>query len=529
MTSTSDAPPHTSSSGNNTDVKCPCCDNPWAAATGAFFARLCQECEDESAPPRGLSRVNMDFDVHPKDDFYLYANGNWLKSNPIPAGYPNWNSFLTLHVQSQENLKTILEELSGREPGNATEEERKVASFFQAAMDEAAIEAAGIEPLKPLLEACAKIVAASGDSATKGEYARGLGDLLRVSGVSPFFSISVSPDKMNSDLSIAQLSQGGLGLPDRDYYFDADKQDKRDAYVKAVGRFLTLLDDPAASPSEGTDANLALAKKVFDLEVDLAGSHMTRTENRDPHATYNKMTMDGLAGDLGKDQFDFGSYFLAATGKDSVEAVGEINVRNTQAIAKAVELASTVDRDTLSAYLKWKVLSSCAPYLSSVFVTAHFDFFEKTLMGTSEIKPRWKRAMAFTESALGEALGKLYCAKYFDESSKQRALVIVEKVRQALEDRLNEVDWIKADSTRQQALKKMERFRVKIGYPDEWIDYTPLKFEEDDTFLGMVLKAREFDNSIDSKEMNAPTNRKKWVRLHNMGSCDYVGMSTKRK
>ncbi len=265
-----------------------------------------------------------------------------------------------------------------------------MASFFQAAMDEAAIEAAGIEPLKPLLEACAKIVDASGEAATKGEYARGLGDLLRVSSVSPFFSISVSPDKMNSDLSIAQLSQGGLGLPDRDYYFDADKQDKHDAYyVKAVGRFLTLLDDPAASTSEGTDANLALAQKVFNLEVDLAGSHMTPTENCDPHATYNKkMTMDGLARDLGKDQFDFGSYFLAATGKDSVEAVGEINVCNMQAIAKAAELASTVDRDTLSGYLKWKVVSSCAPYyLSSVYVTAHFDFYEKTLMGMSEIKP----------------------------------------------------------------------------------------------------------------------------------------------
>lgn len=492
-------------------VKCPCCNNPWAAATGDFFARICQECEDDGSSPRGLSRSNMDFDVHPKDDFYLYANGNWLKQNPIPAGYPNWNSFLTLHVQSQENLREILEGLARNEAGDVTEEERKVSSFFRAAMDEAAIEEAGIKPLEPLLEACAKIVGASGDARTKRDYAMGVGDLCRAYGIFPFFSISVSPDKMNSDLSIAQLSQGGLGLPDRDYYFDEGKQDKRDAYIQSIAKFLSLLEDPASA--EATDANLALARKVFDLELDLAGTHMTRTENRDPYATYNKMSMNDLSNDLGQDQFDFGSFFLAATGKATIDDVGDINVRNTKAVAKAAEVASTVEQDTLMAYLKSRVLASCAPYLSSVFVTEHFNFFEKTLTGTTEIKPRWKRAMGFTESALGEALGKLFCAKYFDESSKQRALVIVEKVRQALEDRLKEVDWIKADSTREQALRKMERFHVKIGYPDEWIDYAPLNFEDDDTFLQMVCKAREFDFLKDSEEMNAPTNRKKWASI----------------
>jgi putative endopeptidase len=133
-------------------------------------------------------------------------------------------------------------------------------------------------------------------------------------------------------------------------------------------------------------------------------------------------------------------------------------------------------------------------------------------MGTTEIKERWKRAMSWTESALGEALGKLYCARFFNEESKQQALDIVENVRQAMEDRLKEVDWIKADATRKEALKKMKSFRVKIGYPDEWIDYSPLKIDENMEFLEMVLKAREFDNRIDTKEMNAPTNRKKWVR-----------------
>ncbi|KAL3941577.1 MAG: hypothetical protein SGBAC_004079 [Bacillariaceae sp.] len=498
------------------NMKCPCCKNPWAAATGDFFARICQECEDTS--PKGLSRGNMDFSVHPKDDFYLYANGEWLKKNPIPSGYPNWNSFLTLHTQSQENLKNMLEELSksggkggGKGGDNISEEERKVSLFYKAAMDEDAIEVAGVSPLKPLLDACDKAVGSAASKDSKG-FASILGTMCYQYGISPFFSIGVSPDKMNSDHSIAQLSQGGLGLPDRDYYFDEDKEDKREAYKKCVANFLTLLEDPSmATTKEATPENVALATKILDLEKTLAESHMTRTENRDPHETFNKMSMDKLMTELCSNEFDFGSYFLAATGKSSVEDVGEINVRNTKAIAKAAEVAASTDSETLKGYLKWKVVASCAPYLSSKFVQEHFKFYETVMMGTKEIKERWKRAMGWTDSALGEALGKLYCAKYFDESSKQQALDIVEQVRQALEDRLKEVDWIKSDSTREQALKKMENFRVKIGYPDEWIDYGPLAIDPvEDSFLDMVLKAREFENSIENKEMNAPTNRKKW-------------------
>jgi putative endopeptidase len=493
------------------NIKCPCCNNPWATATGDFFARICQECEETSTVEKGLSRSNMDFSVHPRNDFYLYANGNWLKNNPIPAGYPNWNSFLTLHVKSQENLKQILEELASSE--QVSEEQLKVSAFYKAAMNEDVIEQAGIVPLQPLLDECMKAVNAASADDKKG-YANSLGNLAYKYSITPFFAVGVSPDKMDSDHSIAQLSQSGLGLPDRDYYFDDDKEEKRDAYKQSLAMFLTLLDDPTAT--EPTPQNVDLASKVYELEKSLAEAHMTRTENRDPHATYNKMTVDELM-TLGETKFDFGSYFIAAAGpsKSTVEEVGDINVRNIKAIEKAVEVATSTDQETLSAYLKWNVVSSCAPYLSKAFVDQHFEFYEKTLMGTTEIKDRWKRAMSWTESALGEALGKLYCEKYFDESSKQQALDIVEQVRKALEDRLKEVDWIKAESTREQALKKMEKFRVKIGYPDEWIDYTPLHIDPTtDTFLDMVLKAREFSNFVDNKEMNAPTDKKKWVSVY---------------
>lgn len=504
------------------EAKCPCCDNPWAAATGDFFAKLCQDCNESSGSSTlenkgvGLSRSNMDFDVHPRDDFYLYANGNWLKKNPIPAGYPNWNSFLTLHVQSQENLKQILEDLAsqGDTEKEITEEERKVSTFFKAAMDEKRIEACGIEPLQPLLTECSQLAAAASQGDTT-RLAQGMGKLA-FQGISLFFGIGVSPDKANSAHSLAELRQGGLGLPDRDYYFDENKQDQRDAYMKCIATFLTLLekedgsDIPALVDDSLLEASERLAQKVFGLEQELAEAHMTRTENRDPHATYNKMSLHDLTKDLCQDRFDFETYFLTYSGKSSIQQIGDINVRNTQALAKATEILAAADSETVLAYSQWKVLASCAPYLSSPFVDAHFQFFETTLQGTTELKPRWKRAMAFTESALGEALGKLYCAKYFDESSKQQALEIVEQVRQSLEDRLKEVDWIQADSTRDQALKKMDHFRVKIGYPDEWTDYEPLHIDEGDFFLDMVLKARAFANGVENKELNASTDRNKW-------------------
>jgi putative endopeptidase len=205
-------PPH--------NIKCPCCNNPWAAATGDMFAKICQECETTTTSEedgKGLDRSNMDFEVHPKENFYQYANGSWLKNNPIPSGYPNWNSFLTLHVQSQENLKKILLELA-KNNKDITDDERKVSVFYKAAMEEEAIKTAGVEPLQPLLEHCNKTVDALKEK--NDQDAKCLGAMAFQYGISPFFCIGVSPDKKdNSEHSIiAEVAQGGIGLPDRDNF-----------------------------------------------------------------------------------------------------------------------------------------------------------------------------------------------------------------------------------------------------------------------------------------------------------------------
>mmetsp|Transcript_39287 Transcript_39287/g.58358 ORF Transcript_39287/g.58358 Transcript_39287/m.58358 type:complete len:702 (-) Transcript_39287:193-2298(-) len=489
------------SSGATDNPSCPCCNNPWAAATGSFFAKLCETCEDVTPAAPGLSRKNMDFEVSPAENFFLYANGTWMKENPIPAGYPNWNTFLSLHVKSQENLKSLLEELRGKD--DLTADEAKVGLFFKAAMDEDAIEKEGLSPLQPVLDLCDKAATATSD---KTELATVLGTFGASFGIYPFFSIGASPDNKNSSHCIAQIAQGGLGLPDRDYYFDEDKEEKRVAYKKHVAKMLTLLDDPTKAGEEPTEAAVAAAEQIYGLEESLAKAHMTKTENRDPETTYNKMSIVDLTQKCG-DKFPFASYIAASTnGKE----LGDINVRNVDALVAMAEVVSTVVPETLKNYLRWRSVRAYAPYLSKAFVEENFDFYEKTLSGTQEIKPRWKRAMAFTESALGEALGQLYCAKYFDETSKDRAVTIVEQVRQALEERLKEVDWMKSDSTREQALKKMAEFKVKIGYPDKWIDYTPMEIAEGDSFLQMVFQANAFEHSREVKEMNAPTDRLKW-------------------
>lgn len=482
------------------DYKCPCCNNPWSAATGDFFAQLCNECEEKPEEGKGLSRANMDLDVKPSDNFYLYANGKWMKDNPIPAGYPSWNTFLSLHTKSQENLKELL--LGLDEKSDRTADEEKVAAFYAAAMNEDAIESAGTAPMKPLLDFIDETVAAY-ESKDMTKYAQCLGKFSSTFGISPFLAIGASPDNKNSDHSLCQVAQGGLGLPDRDYYFDEDKAEKRVAYKKHVAKMLSMLND-AEEDEEAVEA--AVDALYSEVEVKLAEKHMTKTENRDPEATYNKMTVAEFTEKV-NGVFDFKAYFDGATG---LETVGDINVRNTVALERMAEVATTVDAVVLKNYLRWTAVRSCAPYLSKKFVDQNFDFYEKTLAGTQEIKPRWKRAMAFTESALGEALGQMFCAKYFDEECKERAVTIVENVRKALEERLKEVEWMKSEETRENAMKKMNRFKVKIGYPDKWIDYASFEINAADDFLSMVFRARAFEHAREVKEMNQPTDRDKW-------------------
>lgn len=317
---------------------CPCCNNPWQV--GGDIAQFCGVC----SPAEEVNKLGVSPEKPPQEDFYLYANQKWIDANPIPSGYPNWNTFLHLHVQSQERLKDLLQDLKISK--DSSEDTKKLAAFYQAAMNEEAIEEAGLTPLQPLLDMC-QLTADSANN--KAELAKNLGELLMNFGVSTFFSIGASPDNRDSNHSIAQIAQGGLGLPDRDYYFDEDKEEKRKLYKQHVAFMLTLLENPEAT--EPSPENIEKAERVYDLELKLAEGHMTKTENRDPEATYNKMTVENFGKDICKDKFDWSAYFQAATGK-SVEELGDINIRNLKALECATAVGSNADPSTLLQYLR---------------------------------------------------------------------------------------------------------------------------------------------------------------------------------
>lgn len=267
---------------------------------------------------------------------------------------------------------------------------------------------------------------------------------------------------------------------------------------------LMLLDPTVYTETVATETSAL----IYGIELDIAGSHMTKTEKRDPLATYNKMDVAALT-ELCNGSFDFAT-FLTAMGKESVDAVGDINVRNVKAVQKIAEVVSGLEATAMVHYLKWHTISKVASYLPKAFVDEDFHFYQTVLSGTKELKPRWKRAMAMTETALGEALGKMYCNKYFDEDCKNRAFAIVESVRAALEERLKEVPWMTADATREAALKKMKNFKIKIGYPDAWIDYSSMSVEDNVPFVQLVLASKQFHHLREMQEMNAPTDRTKW-------------------
>ena len=267
-------------------------------------------------------------------------------------------------------------------------------------------------------------------------------------GVNVFFAAGEGPDDKQSEMTLLQLHQGGLGLPDRDYYFDEDKAEKRELYVAHVERVLGLLGEPAEEAKKGAAA-------VMRLETALAAAHLTRTERRDPETTYNKMAVAKLAA-LCKGGIEWARY-LELIGKKQPKG---LNVDTPPALANASRVLKDATDDELRAYLRWHSAKSCSAHLPSAFVDAHFDFFSKTLSGQQEQKPRWKRCMGMVEDALGEAVGQLYVAKYFGADAKNRALASVEQVRQSLEARLREVPWM-AESTRAKALEKMAAFGVK--------------------------------------------------------------------
>ncbi len=439
----------------------------------------------------GINPADMDPSAKPCENFYAYADGGWLAKNPIPADFPEWGAFSELQQRNVESLRKILEQLA-REASTAApgSDERKLGDFYGACMDEKAIEAQGLSPLQPELDRIGRI-ASPADLQT--EIAR-----LQLGGANAVFAFGSEQDRKNSADVIAAAFQGGLGLPDRDYYLKADDESKeiRAKYVAHMTRMFALAGDSKAKAA-------AAAKTVLALETRMAGASMDRVERRDSDKTYNRM--DAAALSRLTPNFSWPAYFrdLGMTA-----APAAVNVGQPKFFEAMSMLLGETPLEDWKTYLRWKLLVAAAPSLSSKFVDENFDFFGRTLEGTPENLPRWKRCVAAADNAIGMALGKIWVAEYFPPESKRRADEMIRNMIAALGDDLKTLPWM-GEETRKAALHKLSTFDPKIGYPSRWRDYSALAIGRA-AHVTNVMDAAEFEAHRDLAKIGKPVDRTDW-------------------
>ncbi|HUJ61600.1 MAG TPA: M13 family metallopeptidase [Kofleriaceae bacterium] len=431
----------------------------------------------------GFDSKGMDSSVAPGDSFYRYANGTWATTTQIPADKSNYGMFSVLSDKSDERTKEIILGAKG-EPGS---EERKIADFYQSFMDEAAIEKAGIDPIKPELD---KIAAIKDQKGLIGEIAFTARHFM----TTPFVTVVVQDDK-DPEHYIAVISQGGLGLPDRDMYDAKNKQfaPLRDGYKKYLAQLLTLIGAKDADKR---------AAAVYALEEKIAAVHWTRVQNRDPVKTYNKMTIAQL--EKSAPGIDW-KLWLAGTGLDAAPAV---NVNQPPAIAGIAKLVKSQPLAVWKDYLTLHLVDEAAPNLSKAFVDANFALHGKIVTGTPENKERWKRGVDEVTDALGEAVGKIYVAKYFTPETKAHADQLVHNLLTAMGQHLDGLTWM-SDETKAKAKIKLATYNPKIGYPKKWRDYGKLEVVAGDP-VGNAMRAAAFDYDRRLARLGGPVDRDEW-------------------
>lgn len=435
-----------------------------------------------------LEPANLDRSVSACTDFYQFANGGWIKAHPVPPAYSVWGSFTELQENNQSNLLTILRNASANGDPKATADLRKLATYYTTCMDSAAAERAGYQPVTPELQ---RVAAIQNRAQLEAEIAR-----LHSRGVPALFGFGAQQDAKKSTEVIAGIRQGGLSLPDRDYYLNADKRyvDIRANYTDHVARMFQLVGESQAQAT-------ADAQRVLALETSLARPAKTRVELRDPNANYHRMTAAELA--QAAPGFNWPRYFAGEGRAD----ISSINVQNPVFLKAADSLLTAVSLDDWKAYLRWKIIDAAAPSLSSAFVNEDFRF-GSTLSGAKEQLPRDKRCGRATDAGLRDALGQAYVSQYFTPTAKARALEMVRNLESVFHDRLQTLGWM-SDTTKAQATGKLTAFTNKIGYPDKWRDYSTLTIKPG-PFLDNQIAVREYERRRELARIGQPVDRAEW-------------------
>jgi putative endopeptidase len=440
-------------------------------------------------PVHGFNLANLDRSVKPCDDFYQFSSGGWMKNNPIPADRSTWAVFSVLNASNEDALHKILEEAAKDKSAAPGSNRQKIGDFYASCMDESQIEATGIKPLEPEFQ---RIAAIKDISSLQAEIAH-----LQRSGVNAVFGFGSLQDFKDSKQVIFAAGQGGLGMPDRQYYLDDDDRSKtlRAGYVQHVTNMFKLLGDDAATSA-------AEAKVVLDIETSFAKAATKREDLRNPELNYHKMTLVQV-GDL-TPHFSWPEYFKQI----GAPSVSEVDVAQPDAM-KAVDAAlASVSLADWKTYLRWHLIHNAAPTLSAKFVDENFDYYGKQLTGATENLPRWRRCVEATDGELGEALGQIYAERYFPPAAKARAIELVHNLMAALREDLSTLDWM-SPATREQAIHKLDAMQLKIGYPDKWRDYSAFHVDRG-SYVENVTRGDTFEQARDLAKIGKPVDRTEW-------------------
>ncbi|AXY74705.1 M13 family peptidase [Paraflavitalea soli] len=446
----------------------------------------CQN-NDTPAPAPDVVAANMDTTVKPGDDFFLYANGGWIKQHPIPDEETRWDIGQLVNEEIYKRVLSINEKAVA--DSNTGGVSKKLADFWLSAIDTVSIEQAGIQPLQSDLDKVNAIT----DVPSLLQLIAGW----QVKGISPAFSQFIYQDSKNSEQMALYLYQGGLGLPNRDYYFNTDSTttSKRNAYVKHVARMMELLGDDTTTAANN-------ARTIMKLETRLAKVSRKLEALRDPYANYNKFAVTDIKRLAPSVDWKTWATNIGAGSVDSV-IIGQPE------FFRELETAlTTVPIKDWKVYLRWNLINGSADYLSKPFVDQDFEFYAKTMRGAKKQRPRWKRVLDSEKGAMGELVGQLFVKEYFNETAKKRYSDMVEAIRSALKDRINKLEWM-GDSTREKALHKLATMKKKVGYPDKWKDFSAMKIGRGPYVLNMQ-QANAWWHQYTVNKLGKPVDRTEW-------------------